>query len=213
MNNDRLIHIFQKLNGIVYNTIKYEDYEVFANLIRASYEKMKNNNLILKLNNFGRPREDVYYSWMRGYCIVNYFKKLFAIMLEVSEKDIHQIGMDDLDNIESFSQSPMADLEVDNIPGKHIRLEVQSGFTGTNDIKKHKIDEAKRVFKDCGMHSYIIHFDIFNGKVAVVDISKITPKYESNSRFEGQKVFHIPQYAFKYKLIEEPKKFFDIVVC
>ena len=175
---------------------------------------MRENNIFQSLNNFGRLPEDVYYNWMRGYCVTTYFIKAIAIILGIEENEIHQIGMDDLHNIETLSQSPMADIEVRLHDENTIRLEIQSGYTGVNDIKKHKVTEAKQVYFSKLVRSYVIHFDLFNGKVAVIDISEIDDadvNYIQNERFEGQLVFSIPENAFRYKLADPVPSFADIV--
>jgi len=44
----------------------------------------------------------------------------------------------------------------------------EAGFTGKNDIKKTKAEAAK---ESTGKTTYVFHFDFFNGKMAVVDIT------------------------------------------
>lgn len=91
---------------------------------------------------------------------------------------------------------------------------MQSGFTGINDIKKHKVNEAKRVYSETNIRSYIVHFDLFNGKIAIIDLSEIDDdniNYRVNERFEGQIVFSIPDEAFTYKLMDEPTSFSDLI--
>lgn len=57
--------------------------------------------------------------------------------------NIKSIGSDDLENINSFKRSPTTDLELLLKDGNRLRIEVQSGFQGVNDIKQHKVIEAK----------------------------------------------------------------------
>ena len=212
--NERLKDIFSRLHEIVHKAIRIDDIDAFCSNIDTAFEILRDNNIFPRLNNFGRLPEDVYYNWMRGYCVAQYFTKAIAILLNVEENAIRQIGMDNLDDIETFSQSPMADVEVRLQDDTTIRFEVQSGYTGINDIKKHKVDEAKRVFLSEGIRSYVIHFDLFNGCVAIVDISEIddtNTNYTVNERFEGQTVFSIPADAFRYKLVDPPPAFAEIV--
>ena len=212
--NERLKNIFSRLHEVVHTSIRIDDINAFCSDIDTAFKRMRDNDIIPRLNNFGRLPEDVYYNWMRGYCVAQYFTKAIAILLDVEENAIRQIGMDNLDNIETFSQSPMADVEVCLQDDSTIRFEVQSGYTGINDIKKHKVDEAKRVFQLNKIRSYVIHFDLFNGRVAVIDISEINDSntnYKVNKRFEGQMVFSIPADAFRYKLVDPPPKFAEIV--
>ena len=212
--NDRLKDIFSRLHQVVHTSIQIDDINAFCSDIDAAFTIMKDNNIFHRLNNFGRLPEDVYYNWMRGYCVAQYFTRAIATLLNVEENAICQIGMDNLEDIETFSQSPMADVEVRLPDNTTIRFEVQSGYTGINDIKKHKVDEAKRVFLSEGIRSYVIHFDLFNGRVAVVDISEIddsNTNYTVNERFEGQTVFSIPADAFRYNLVDQPPAFDEII--
>ena len=209
---ERLKDIFTKLHSVVHTSIQIDNIDAFCATIDAAFRIMRDNNIFPLLNNNGRSPEDVYYNWMRGYCVAQYFTKAIAILLNVEENAICQIGMDKLDDIETFSKSPMADVEVRLQDDTTIRFEIQSGFTGVNDIKKHKVDEAKRVFQSQGIRSYVIHFDLFNGCVAIVDISEIDDRnYIENNLFEGQKVFSIPVNAFIYKLVDPPPTFTEII--
>ena len=212
--NERLKDIFSRIHHNIHPSIQVDDLDSFLSNIDNTFEIMRENDIIPRLNNHGRIPENVYYSWMRGYCVATYFTKAIANILGVKENAIHQIGMDNLNDIDTFSQSPMADIEVCLDDGRTIRFEVQSGYTGANDIKKHKVNEAKRVFLSTGIRSYVIHFDLFNGRVAIIDISEIddaNTNYTENELYEGQKVFSIPSDAFKYKLVDPVPKFDDIV--
>lgn len=86
---------------------------------------------------------------------------------------------------------------------------MQSGFQGINDIKEHKVREAKRNFIEERIKTLVIHFDIFNGQVAFVDISNI-PNDDLNwitrQQMEGQSVFNIEQNYFKWLLQEKLRK-------
>ena len=72
-----------------------------------------------------------------------------------------------------FKKTPKADLEVNLKNNEKIRLEIQSGFQGINDIKQHKVIEAKRIFAEERISSLAIHFDLFNGQVAFVKLDNI----------------------------------------
>jgi len=56
---------------------------------------------------------------------------------------------------------------------RSIRIEIQVNFTGVNDIKQHKVLEAKRVYCDNGTRTLVIHFDLYNWQVALVSLSEI----------------------------------------
>lgn len=94
-----------------------------------------------------------------------------------------------------------------------MRLEVQSGFQGINDIKEHKVREARAVFEQDKLKTIVLHFDIFNGQVAFVDISCIEDNdlnWITRQQMEGQSVFNIEQNYFKWLLKDKPPKFEEI---
>ena len=87
---------------------------------------------------------------------------------------------------------------------------MQSGFQGINDINEHKVREAKRNFLEQKIKTLVIHFDIFNGQVAFVDISNIADDdlhWITRQQMEGQSVFNIEQNYFKWKLQVKPPCF------
>ena len=108
---------------------------------------MKENNIIPRLNNYGRLPEDVYYNWMRGYAVIEFFSGTLADVFGVSKGSIRAVGDNRLTNIDTFSKSPTADLEI-TLNKDIVRLEVQSGFTGINDIKAHKVRKARDMFNN-----------------------------------------------------------------
>lgn len=54
-----------------------------------------------------------------------------------------------------------------------VKIKIQFGFLGINDIKYAKIFEAKRVFGRLGRRTVLIHFDLFNKQVAFVKLNEI----------------------------------------
>ncbi len=167
--NERLLKIVEKINDIVVEDIKVKDLDLFCNEnIKTVFEKLKKYNIISRLNNQGRRPEEVYFSWMRGFVISSYFLNTLSQVFEVDSKDIDLIGDDDLVNIESFKRTPKADLQINLKNGEKVRIEVQSGFQGINDIKQHKVLEAKKIKREENISSMVIHFDLFNGQVAFV---------------------------------------------
>tara|TARA_B110000908_G_C10228731_1_gene439424 strand:+ start:85 stop:867 length:783 start_codon:yes stop_codon:yes gene_type:complete len=209
--NDRLIEIIKKMNELSDSSFKIEKLDSFClENVNSVFEKLKENDIIPKLNNQGRRPEQVYFSWMRGYIISNYFLRALSLVFEVNIEDIDLIGDDDLINIETFKRTPKADLEVNLKSGEKIRLEIQSGFQGVNDIKKHKVIEAKRLYRENSISSLAIHFDLFNGQVAIVKLDGIEDdnvNWITRQQMEGQTVFNIEQNYFVWKLTEEPPKF------
>ena len=212
--NERLYNIVDKINGVVAKEIKIDDLAAFKKEhIDHTFEVMKENDILPVLNNQGRRPEQVYYSWMRGYVLSNYFLKALGLVFEVDTSSIDLIGDDDLKNIETFKRTPKADLEIRLNKSEKIRVEMQSGFTGINDIKQHKVLEAKRVFRDLGFHTLAIHFDLYNGQVAFIKLDEIgddSVNWITRQQMEGQTVFNIDQNYFVWKITELPIKYKEI---
>ncbi|HZJ78744.1 MAG TPA: restriction endonuclease [Clostridia bacterium] len=211
--NQRLKNIFMGINCAVHEDIRLSDVSTIDAIVDDAYQILSSSNIISRLNNYGRTPEDVYYSWMRGYVVCKYFSKALSLVFNIPQEEIRSVGQDQLTNIGTFSQSPIADLEI-TVDDKIIRLEVQSGFTGANDIKRHKVQEARRIFNQSCTYSYVIHFDLFNGAVAIIDISNIEDdnmNWEHRSQFEDQVVFAIPGNAFKWFLPNPPPSYSDIL--
>ena len=214
--NTRLIQIIKKINSLVSNDINFSNIDKFCTEnIDVVFEKLKDNNIIQRLNNQGRRPEQVYFSWMKGYIISNYFLKALSKIFKVSLDNISLIGDDDLVDIESFKRTPTADLEILLNNGNKLRIEVQSGFVGVNDIKQHKVLEAKRIFQTDGISSLAIHFDLFNGQVAFIKLNEISDtsvNWITRQQMEGQTVFNIEQNYFTWKLTETPPLLEEIFV-
>ncbi|HIS08659.1 MAG TPA: restriction endonuclease [Candidatus Scatomorpha intestinipullorum] len=198
--NNRLCEIFKRINEIYYKPRNIESF--LQNTLFNTFYLMKRNVILQKLNNQGRRKEEVYFSWMRGFLICEYFKEAICDIFEIEKSQILHIGEDNFSSLETFKRTPRADLQIQNM-----RIEIQSGFQGINDIKEHKVREAKRIFIEEKIQTLVIHFDIFNGQVAFVDISNI-PNDDLNwitrQQMEGQSVFNIEQNYFKWLLKEKP---------
>ncbi len=151
---------FAKLNSIYYKPCNVD--ASLQNTLLNIYQIIKDQNILEKLNNQGRRKEEVYFSWMRGFLVCEYFKEALATIFGVSVEKIRNIGEDDFSNIEVFKRTPGADLQI-----AQTRLEIQSGFQGVNDIKEHKVREAKRVFENQKQETLVMHVDLFNGQVAL----------------------------------------------
>jgi hypothetical protein len=209
--NERLYSIVDKINSVAAEEIKIDDMSAFKKeYIEEVFEILKVNNILPVLNNQGRRPEQVYYSWMRGYILSNYFLKALGLIFEVDTSNIDLIGDDDLKNIETFKRTPKADLEIKLNGSKRIRIEMQSGFTGTNDIKQHKVLEAKRALRDLGVNTLAIHFDLYNGQVAFIKLDEIeddSVNWITRQQMEGQTVFNIDQNYFIWKVTESPMKY------
>lgn len=119
--NTRLFAIIIKINSLVSADIKLPKIDDFCTSnVDLVFTKLKNNNIISRLNNQGRRPEQVYFSWMRGYIVSSYFLKALSKIFGVSLDNISLIGDDDLVNIESFKRTPTADLEITLMEGQTV---------------------------------------------------------------------------------------------
>lgn len=212
--NKRLFEIISKINALVVEDLRVEEIEAFYNKnVLSVYEILKENGILLRLNNQGRRREEVYFSWMRGFVISVYFTKAISKIFNISEDKIFLIGDDGLQNIENFKRTPKADLELHLSEKEILRIEVQSGFQGINDIKKHKFSEAKRIKREENISSMIIHFDLFNGQVAFVKIDNVdedSVTWIKRKQMESQEVFEISPNYFLWKLTDNPPQLTEL---
>jgi hypothetical protein len=203
--NGRISGIIFKVNSIVSGVLKREDVRSFnQEHINKPYLLIKDAGLLPRLNNQGRRPEEVLFSWLRGYAISEYFTPALSEMFSVELPSITKIGDDDLRNIETFKRTPKADLEITQ-NGKTFRIEVQSGFQGINDIKEHKLIEARRIFRESNIKTLCIHIDLFNGQVAFVQLDAIQENdihMVTRQQMEGQSVFSIDQNYFKWRLLD-----------
>jgi len=215
--NARLCKIVDLMNFVVSSDAKLADTGSFNKAhIDHTFKIMRANKILPVLNNLGRRPEQVYFSWMRGYVVSNFFLKALGLVFEVDMANITLIGDDDLKNIETFKKTPKADLEINLGKKEKIRIEMQSGFTGINDIKQHKVLEAKRVFRENGVHSLAIHIDLYNGQAAFVKLDEIEDgdvNWITRQQMEGQTVFNIDQNRFVWKLTDPPVKYKEIEFC
>ena len=212
--NKRLYEIVDRLNKVVVDEIKIDNLSSFKkqNIDRV-FEILKKGNILPKLNNQRRRPEQVYFSWIQGYIISNYFSKAISIIFGVDVSAISSIGEDDLRNIKIFKRTAKADLEITLNKKEKVIIEMQSGFTGTNDIKQHKVIEAKKVFNESGKHTLAIHFDLYNGQVAFIKLDEIeddSVNWITRQQMEGQTVFNIDQNYFVWKITEKPIKYKDM---
>ena len=141
--------------------------------------------------------------------VVEYFKNSLCDIFSVAIETINHIGGDDFNSLETFKRTPSADLSINDFC-----IEIQSGFVGINDIKEHKVREAKRRFLENNKKTILLHFDLFNGQVAFVDISSICDNdlnWITRQQMEGQSVFNIEQNYFKWLLTQNPPKFNEIM--
>jgi len=209
--NTRLYQIVDKIEGAVADEVKIHSPSVFKKEhIDRPFKIIKRSSILPILNNLGRRPEQVYFSWMRGYVISNYFLKTLGLIFGVDTSKIDLIGDDNLKSVETFKRTPKADLEI-RLKGKEkIRIEMQSGFTGINDIKQHKVLEAKKVFHESGIHTIAIHIDLYNGQVAFIKLDEIEDddmRWITRINLDEGVVWNIDQNYFVWDLTQPPLKF------
>ena len=206
----RVKDIFSKINPVLKKEVQI-DLKEFNDKIDNAYCEMRQNGLFHKLTNNGRNPVDVYYSWLRGYAVCEFFIKVIASIFDVPECQVKRVGKDDYTSIDVFKRTADADLEIEINDSLKYKLEVQSGFTGANDIKDSKVFKAINVKQTEQVDTYLIHFDIFNGRAALYCISKIDPsKYTWEDKFEASKTIHIPDKAFRWCFEDEPQKYTEL---
>lgn len=198
--NKRLIEVFTAINNIYYYPQDLNNF--FREKLLRTYDMLREHGILDKLNNQGRRKEEVYFNWMRGYLSCEYFKEAIASIFDIDICNIKNIGDDDFSNPNSFRRTPKADLEIEGI-----YMEIQSGFQGINDIKEHKVREARRLYQETQIQTLVIHIDFFNGQVAFVDISNIYDndlRWITRQQMEGQTVLNIDQNFFRWLLWKAP---------
>jgi hypothetical protein len=212
--NKRLHSIIEKINSVANASIRSNNLNEFKlKHIDETYKILVSADILPQLNNQGRRPEQVYYSWMRGYVFSSYFLNTVCKVFETPLQNIELIGDDDLKNIETFKRTPKADLQLTLNNSDKIRIEMQTGFTGINDIKQHKVLEAKRVKQEINISTIAIHFDLYNGQVAFIkldDIEENNMNWITRQQMEGQTVFNIDQTYFNWKITEEPPKYHQL---
>jgi hypothetical protein len=207
--NERLKDIILKVNSIVHSSIRIVDLDSFIEKsLTKPYTSIIQNNLLPQMSNQGRAPEDVYYNWMRGHIFAEYFKKTIALIFEIEIGEISDIGKDDFSSINTFKRSPTADLQVKKL-GKTFRIEMQTGYTGLNDIKQHKWKEAVRSAED-GDITVVMHIDLSNGGVAFIRLDSVALtdiNWVTRQQMEGQTVYNIDAHKFTWRLSEKYPSF------
>lgn len=214
--NIRIAQILRTLNPVIHRPLQHSAIEDFIQQsITTPYAIIKGAGLLSKLNNQGRRPEEVLFSWLRGYALCEFFTPAFAQIFNVSLSSITNIGTDDLQQIDTFRKSPKADLSI-QVHDKIVRIEVQSGFQGVNDIKAHKVTEARRAKETLDIATVCIHLDIYNGQVAFVQLDTIEENdinFITRQQMEGQSVFQIEQNFFKWRLIDPTPCLSTLELC
>ena len=196
----RCAMIFKRLNAAVHPGISHDDIEGFIKTnIHYTASKLAEAGLLDKFNNHGRRSECMAYNWLRGFAVLMFFRPTISKIFGVRIEDITFGGKDHELNVTTFKKSPLADISIK--PG--LKVEIQAGFQNKNDLKKHKITEALKQFNENSSRTILIHFDLFNGKAAVKDITNLGKKklkYQARAAMEGKEVFELPPHFFNWDL-------------
>lgn len=207
--NSRLAEIVTKVNSVVHTSVRLSNISAFLEKnLHLPFSLILQNNLLPLMNNQGRTPENVYYNWMRGHLFSEYFKIAVGQIFQVPINAILNVGEDDFTQIETFRRAATADLELE-FSNKVIRLEMQSGFTGINDIKQHKWSEAVRRSEE-NVITIVAHIDLFNGAAAFIrldNIAKNDLQWITRQQLEGQTVYNIASENFSWRITEQPPMF------
>ena len=180
--NKRLVEIFEKITEIL--IISDEDLDI-ENFVKDVFEKCKEYNHITKMNNRGRPYEEVFNSWLMGIIAERVFKKLI-------EKELNVIlelnGDDDWTKANSFIQTANPDFINKN---QKITVDVVCGKTDNPfDIKIHKL-KAVKIYKDFNVYQFSVN--IFQGIYSLTSLNSLDQNdFKPNNLFEGQLCYRIP---------------------
>jgi hypothetical protein len=215
-------HLGKMVHGLhtaVHPTISIPNGDV-AGFLRSNRDEvlnqLRNNHLLARLNNQGRRPEEVYFSWMRGHLVVRFFHGAIRALFGSLGAELHAIGGDDFSQPATFRRSATADLGVIGADGKTIaRLEIQSGFTGINDLKRHKVVEARNIHEEEGIRTYLVDFDLFNGMVAVLDLCEFTvddDRWVQRQQMEGQWVLPLDFNWFAWRLLDPAPTDFRVLL-
>ncbi len=200
----RLNEILTAINHSMHESRRHENIEQFITThVQAIYETVRETGNLPRLNNQGRRPEQVLYSWLRGYAITRFLQPAIADLFQLEHSAVHDFGDDDFRTIETFRRTPKADLRLQH-NSQNVVIEVQSGFQGINDIKQHKVLEAKRIYREEGIVTLCMHFDVFNGQVAFIRLDTIDEEnlsWITRQQMEGQTVFNIDQGYFGWRIM------------
>lgn len=203
----RVSEIVRKLNGEIHESARWPDMDEFCRrFVLQPTETIISSALLPSMNNQGRRPEEVFFSWLRGYSLLEFFTPSLAKVFAAPLSGITHIGDDDLSNPETFRRTARADLEIES-SGRRLRLEAQTGFQGVNDIKEHKVREARSAWETTGLPTVCAHFDVYNGRAAFVSLHEISADSEgwvTRPQMEGQKVFPIKPDDFRWEMSQPP---------
>ena len=181
--NERLIKIFQKISEIL--IVRNKNFNV-QNFVNDVFDKCKKYNHIIKMNNRGRPYEEVFNSWLMGIIAEKIFKTLIEKELDVT---LEFNGDDDWTKADSFIQSAKPDFINKD---KKITVDVVCGKTDNPfDIKLHKL-KAIENYNDFYVYQFSVN--IFQGIYNLTLLNSLDQKnFKPNDLFEGQLCYRVPE--------------------
>ncbi len=200
--SSRVESMVRLLNDEIHPSVKWSDMDGFcATYVHAPTSAILSRGLLASMNNQGRRPEEVFFSWLRGYTILEFFTPALAYILGTPMSRVTRIGDDDLTRPETFRRTARADLEIE-VSGSKLRIEAQTGLQGVNDIKEHKVKEAQSLRSTSKIGTLCAHFDIYNGRAAIFSLHDFFPDesmWVTRPQMEGQRVTPIPPPYFGWE--------------
>ncbi len=204
--NDHLDDLMRRLGKAVHSDIRRGEPgpDLFLNTHRDEpLRALRTHGLLPKLNNQGRRPEEVFFNWMRGHLVVQFFLPSVRRLFSAFGDEARFTGTDDFSDPSSFRRTGAADLAILRDGSPRACVEIQSGFSGINDFKRHKWVEAKTKLDEEGLPTFVIHFDLFNGCAAVFDPLSFSLDGElwvQRQQMEGQWVLPLDPNWFLWNL-------------
>jgi hypothetical protein len=205
--SSRVEEIVRKLNGEIHPSARWVDMDDFCRrFVQVPTATIVSAGLLGSMNNQGRRPEQVFFSWLRGYSLLEFFTPALARVFGVPLSGITRIGDDDLSNPETFRRTARADLEL-ALPSGRIRVEAQTGLQGVNDVKEHKVRESRAAWSENRVGTVCSHFDVYNGRAALVPLHEVPDEgvaWVTRPQMEGQRVLAIDDGYFRWNLSQPP---------
>lgn len=188
--NQRLIDLGNRIKSVTDSSLDIEKF------INDRFDIIKSNNLINKLNNNGRTKEQVYFKMTQGYLAVLLFKPFIEKKLNCELIDNPKCG-DYIPSVLTDSWKWERNHEFDLYdPNKKIYVDVQAAFTKLEkmDIKQHKLKRTESDYE-----YYVACFDLYDARYCIIDTKNIseTDLYK-NPSMENQLCYAVPKNLMEY---------------
>ena len=152
---ERFIDIYENVNKVQ----KFKADVEIREYVQFIDQQVKNNDIILGLTNYGRPREDVYANLLFGKIGEKVFFNLIKNVMKLDS--LEENGDDNFSTPEKFQQTGAADL-IDH--KNKVAVDVVCGRARRFDIKLHKLNEARRIYDEHRFSSFQFSVDLLNGR-------------------------------------------------